>query len=55
MKKLTDKEKQECNQDFDVRDMRASYVPEMTEEVSNCCGARILMNTFCAECKEHCK
>jgi 23S rRNA A2030 N6-methylase RlmJ len=26
-----------------------------TEELSNCCGARILMNTFCAECKEHCK
>ena len=25
------------------------------EEYSNCCGAEILMEDICAECKEHCE
>lgn len=54
MNKLTQQEKNECNQDYDLRDMRASYVSE-TDELSECCGAPILMTTFCKECMEHCK
>lgn len=54
---LTEQEKQDCNKDFDVRDMRASYVPSEyeSEELSECCGAPILMETFCKSCMEHCK
>lgn len=33
------------------------YLMDATDEyeLSNCCGAPILMETFCKDCKENCK